>query len=314
MLKINNNLYHYLIHKLGAYYELNTEKVQSNIHNTPDDNKWYLGTYFPRSFKESYIIFRDIITELKKYNYFDLKSDINILDLGSGTGGQIFGFLHALHDNIDNDLTIHIYSIDGNQNALDIQKNIFDNYWKQNFKKHNINCSFYCVVFKNGNDISKFLSESITKNSIDIILSFKFLSEILKYDDYIYAKTLKSCENILSDNGIFVLDDITIEIDTIFPNLGKTYKKYIPYSINENIKEYLNSKHSLNILIPLCCFYNANQCKKHNCYAQCSIYSNIIIDNNTKYHKPVECKITYNLFIKQGIIFNEIKSFLQNVS
>lgn len=315
MLNINKQLYDYLINNLGAYYEQNTERVQSNINNTPDDNKWYLGTYFPKSFKESYIIFNDIITEMQKYDYFNFKDEINILDLGSGTGGQIFGFIQALHDNIDNNLTINIYSVDGNKNSLNIQKNIFDNYWEQNFKKHNINITFYCKIFNNGDDIDNFLSEKISSNSIDIILSFKFLSELLKYDNFIYTKTLKACENILKDNGILVLDDVTITIDTLlFPETDIIYKRYIPYSINENIKEYLNKEHSLNLLLPLCCFYNANQCKKSDCYEQCSIYSNMIIDNNTNHSRQIECKIIYNLFIKNGNIYKKIHSFLQHMN
>ena len=120
----------------------------------------------------------------------------------------------------------------------------------------------------------------------------------------------------MKDNGILVLDDVTITIDTLlFPETDIIYKRYIPYSINENIKEYLNKEHSLNLLLPLCCFYNANQCKKSDCYEQCSIYSNMIIDNNTNHSRQIECKIIYNLFIKNGNIYKydqNLRCFLKS--
>ena len=268
MLDINKQLYYYLIKELGAYYEQHTNEVKSNLNNSPEDNKWYLGTYFPKSFKESYTIFSDILQFFNNYDIFN-NNEINILDLGSGTGGQLFGLLHVLSNKINRNLKINIYSIDGNENALEIQKNIFKNYWIYKYTEQDIKIKFIHYAFKNGDDIKKLLINNIEENSIDIFLSFKFLSEVLKNDNKVYRKTL--------------------------------------------IKEYLNSEHSLNLLLPLCCFYNAKQCKKSNCYAQCSIYSNMIIDNNT-YSKQVECKIMYNLFTKNGIIHENIQSFLQNVS
>lgn len=308
MLDINKQLYYYLIKELGAYYEQHTNEVKSNLNNSPEDNKWYLGTYFPKSFKESYTIFSDILQFFNNYDIFN-NNEINILDLGSGTGGQLFGLLHVLSNKINRNLKINIYSIDGNENALEIQKNIFKNYWIYRYTEQDIKIKFIHYAFKNGDDIKKLLINNIEENSIDIFLSFKFLSEVLKNDNKVYRKTLKASENILKENGILILDDVCMPIATY----GEMYEKFIPYTINENIKEYLNSEHSLNLLLPLCCFYNAKQCKKSNCYAQCSIYSNMIIDNNT-YSKQVECKIMYNLFTKNGIMHENIQSFLQNVS
>ena len=267
MLDINKQLYYYLIKELGAYYEQHTNEVKSNLNNSPEDNKWYLGTYFPKSFKESCTIFSDILQFFNNYDIFN-NNEINILDLGSGTGGQLFGLLHVLSNKINRNLKINIYSIDGNENALEIQKNIFKNYWIYRYTEQDIKIKFIHYAFKNGDDIKKLLINNIEEHSIDIFLSFKFLSEVLKNDNKVYRKTLKASKNILKENGILILDDVCMPIATY----GEMYEKFIPYTINENIKEYLNSEHSLNLLLPLCCFYNAKQCKKSNCYAQCSIF------------------------------------------
>ena len=141
MLDINKQLYHYLIKELGAYYEQHTNEVKSNLNNSPEDNKWYLGTYFPKSFKESYIIFSDILQFFNNYDIFD-NNEINILDLGSGTGSQLFGLLHVLDNKINRNLKINIYSIDGNKNALEIQSKIFKNYWIHKYTEQNIKIKF----------------------------------------------------------------------------------------------------------------------------------------------------------------------------
>ena len=51
----------------------------------------YLGTYFPRSYAESYCIF----SEYFKSNNSDFadKEELSIFDFGSGTGGEIIGLL-----------------------------------------------------------------------------------------------------------------------------------------------------------------------------------------------------------------------------
>ena len=127
MLNINRPLYDYIIKNLGAYWQPHQEQVELNLNNSCEDNQWYLGTYFPRSFKESYTIFNDIYKALQEYGFCNY-STLNILDIGTGTGGQIFGLLQSIEENITSPLNINIYSVDGNHDSMDIQGNIFNNY------------------------------------------------------------------------------------------------------------------------------------------------------------------------------------------
>lgn len=313
MLTINNKLYEFIINDLGGFYEQNQEKVKSNINNNSDDNKWYLGTYFPKSFKESYVLFSDIYSAINKYGFLNNKREINILDIGSGTGGEIYGILQVLEEQVDSKLIINIYSVDGNENALQLQENIYHNYWKQSFHKHEINFMFIQQIFKTGEDIDTFIKNKFKTGQIDIVVSFKALSELLEYDNEVYYKFLKSCENILANDGILLLDDVTCEIKTLTDS-GIIINKYIPYTINDNIRKYIKTNHMLNIITPLCCLYNLENCKKNDCYSQCIIYSNMIV-NKRREHRDIDCKIQYNLFIKQGelsnklyVIFNEFRN------
>ena len=56
----------------------------------------YLGTYFPRSYAESYCIFREFFHNYP--NQFGKKEEISFFDFGCGTGGEIIGFLTALSE------------------------------------------------------------------------------------------------------------------------------------------------------------------------------------------------------------------------
>lgn len=314
MYHIDLDLYSYIIEEHGAYYQKQyTGEVRYNLGNTPDANQRYLGTYFPRSFKEAYEIFGDIFKVLKCFDYFELKDEINILDLGSGTGGQIFGLLRQLNDLINNSLKINIYSVDGNENALNIQKDILEGYWNKSFNKHKIEVEYKLEKFSTGDSIEKFLLNEIPAKSIDIVLSFKFLSELLNIDSQVYANTIKASENILKDDGLLVLADVTAIIPGCY--------KYIPIVINKNIKQYLNEKNNLlNLVIPLCCFYNINKCTKNECFFQFFILSTMIIDTGISSYdkgykaKDENCKVAYNLFMKNGRVYDKIKEFLNGLN
>ena len=51
----------------------------------------YLGTYFPRSYAESYCIFNNFFE--KSPYFFSNKEELSIFDFGSGTGGEIIGLI-----------------------------------------------------------------------------------------------------------------------------------------------------------------------------------------------------------------------------
>ena len=74
---------------------------------------------------------------------------------------NFFGLLHVLSNKINRNLKINIYSIDGNKNALEIQKNIFKNYWIYKYTEQDIKIKFFYYAFKNGDDIKKLLINNI---------------------------------------------------------------------------------------------------------------------------------------------------------
>ena len=161
-----------------------------------------------------------------------LHKNLNILDLGSGTGGQLFALLQIIEEEVNTPLNINIFSIDGNQNALDIQKQIYNDIFKHK-KRHKIYLYTTLKEFKNSIDIYNFLT---IFNNIDILLSFKFLSEMLRYDTNIWYSVLKAGNEILKPNGIICFNDVSMKIEI----KDKSYEEFIPIYMNNNVNILLS--------------------------------------------------------------------------
>ena len=81
-----------------------------------DDIKKYLGTYFPRSYAESFCIFSNYLS--KESRVYKNCQELSIFDFGCGTGGELIGFIMAVVKHLPNIKKIVIRALDGNTYAL----------------------------------------------------------------------------------------------------------------------------------------------------------------------------------------------------
>ena len=79
--------------QLGAKYQRSNADM-TVIDWDKNDVLNYLGTYFPRSYTESYCIFSDFFRNHPKQ--FANKTELSVFDFGCGTGGEIIGLLTVL--------------------------------------------------------------------------------------------------------------------------------------------------------------------------------------------------------------------------
>ncbi len=166
----------------------------------------YLGTYFPRSFAESYCIFKQYFQEK---DIFTTKEPISLLDFGCGTGGEIFGLATALIECRPNVKTLKVKAIDGNQYAL----NRFDDI-KDVFNKHmslQIVCTPSAIKIDDFYDLS--ILNAILDSQYDIITSFKAVCEFVTKQQFeeknAYEHLAKFMLPKLSDTGIMLLVDVS---------------------------------------------------------------------------------------------------------
>lgn len=168
----------------------------------------YLGTYFPRSYTESYCIFSNFFkAHLEDWNS---RSSISIFDFGCGTGGETVGLLLALHEFLPNIKEVSIRGLDGNHCALRL------------FEKMIIRCSRHlslsvktikiCPI-----EISDFydmtIIDSVISESFDIIISCKAVCEFVTKERFEEQNAYKQIASTLlpklKEDGIMLLVDIT---------------------------------------------------------------------------------------------------------
>ena len=208
----------------------------------------YLGTYFPRSYAESYSIFSEYFKNHpdKYFNY----SELSILDFGCGTGGEIIGLLSCIELLLKDVSIIKIFGIDGNHHAL----RLFEKAMKDYRKRSRLNISVQLAPITIGNFYDLSVLDEIVTEQFDIIMSFKAICEFVTKDQFEgnnpYAHIAKTYIPHLNNEGIMVLVDVT--------TYNNTSKEWLPNMIDKG----LSSTNCL--IIGRNSGYNQTFCVKHS--------------------------------------------------
>ena len=109
--------------QLGAKYQRSNADM-TVIDWDKNDVLNYLGTYFPRSYAESYCIFSEFFKSYPE-RYSD-KSTLTVFDFGCGTGGEIIGMLTAINKHLFQIKNLNIYALDGNYFALRLYEKVLN--------------------------------------------------------------------------------------------------------------------------------------------------------------------------------------------
>lgn len=202
----------------------------SDMTNIDDDREKtlnYLGTYFPRSYAESYCIFTDYFKA--NGSIFADKEELSVFDFGSGTGGEIIGLLTVLNEQLPNLKSVRVVALDGNQHALRMYEKILHNTQKR------IRITIYsrssAVKIDDFYDLS--ILDSVVSDKYDIILSYKAICEFVTKQQFEqqnpYGHIIRFLLPKLKEPGIFLLEDITIRNDTA--------KEWLPIMMDKGLRE-----------------------------------------------------------------------------
>ncbi len=245
----------FIFDQLNAEYEPDFKRYDYNLYLTKEENLKYLGTYFPRSYAESFCIFDNIFQNSKYQNSLFENKSLNILSVGCGTGGDIFGLLTTIIKYCHNVSNIRIWAIDGNEDALVLLEKIIEQFRKtttKTIKLHTLKQIFYSV-----DDID---IQQINQRKFDFILSFKMICEIIttgtdsinnSYYDFVMKFT-----PFLTSKGLCVLLDVTTKTEH--------NTSFNPILMNRQVNQALLKLEEFQTLLPLPCnFY------ERNCMEQC---------------------------------------------
>ena len=167
----------------------------------------YLGTYFPRSFAESYTIFKRFFRD--NSSQFMSVSCFSIFDFGCGTGGELLGLILALKEFYPQILKIRIKALDGNIHALRILESIIN---KLSFEiQTEILLDPIPVVIDDLYDFG--IVVNTLKDNFDCIISFKAMCEFVTKKQFEesnpYEYLIETLTPKLNENGLLCLADIT---------------------------------------------------------------------------------------------------------
>ncbi len=260
--------------------------------DTDEFYKIYLGTYFPRSLCESFLIFYDLYSNKVIANIFDNKQEINILDIGTGTGGNVLGICYFLKKiGYTKDKKINIYTIEQFANAIKYQKIFVDkfNEWyglNVNLKHFEAKFDFpYKSDFET--KFKQFNAHFNINFKFDIITTSKFISEFYNRDyaqsQNLYSFFVDFFSKFLIKEGILLL------LDLVSKDIKSTHPRYKAEIMSQEINSYLKSNKSLEYILPLSCAKWNKECTTQHCYIE-----NIFTVQHSKRTSDVS-KVTYRI-------------------
>lgn len=187
----------------------------SDMTNIDDDEERtlnYLGTYFPRSYAESYCIFTDYYQKYK--DCISVKEELSLFDFGCGTGGEIIGLLTVLNEQFSNLKKIRIVALDGNPKALRKYEKILSIFEK----KVSMQIKNRTIPTPIDDFYDLHIVDDVLNEQFDIIITFKAICEFVTKDRFeqqnAYGHIVKFLLPKLKDNGILLLEDVTTYNDT----------------------------------------------------------------------------------------------------
>ena len=277
-----------IFQQIKAQYNPDYKKHSYNLDLTEDEVLNYLGTYFPRSYSEAFCIYDNIFHNSQFIDATKNKQEINILDIGCGTGGEIIGLIYALEKYLPSNIQFNIEAIDGNQYSLNIFRQIIELLTKRTHRQYNINAKQ--TVFQSVDDIHS-IATSYQDKTFDFIQMCKFGCElesrkVCKMANP-YKLLLMSFAGHLAPTGLFLMLDVTTQSHT--DNL------FYPILLNTGIREALYKLPHWGTLIPTCCGQFDKQCDK-----QCFTQHQFSIDHSQKMGD--QSRVAYRVLAQKDFI------------
>jgi len=252
----------FLFNHLKAEYAPDFQRFGYNLDLNEEENLKYLGTYFPRSYAESFCIFDNIFQNKQYQKNISQKGHLHILSIGCGTGGDLIGLITVIEKYFPKISEIEIWALDGNKEALSILEEIIIKLNIQHSK--NIKLKPIKSIF---NSVAQINIQQINGQEFDFILSFKMICEIIsegKGDcDNSYYDFVMKFAPMLSESGLCALLDVTTKTEH-----NNTYN---PILKNSQVNQALRELQNYQTLLPLSCFQNERSCTEQ-CFTQQKFY------------------------------------------
>lgn len=242
----------FIFNDLEGRYAPDFRRYATNLNLTEDEVLNYSGTYCLRSVGEAKLITSNLLMNQTINRAWLGTEPLKILDIGSGSGGNLAGIIMAIKDSFVDAPELEILSVDGNKNMLTFQQKIMDK-----VKVDYSNTIHYTQLEYQINSIFD-LQDLSDKAGVgwNYITTFKCLSEI-PIIPRIYYEFTRCFSPLLADNGLLLVLDVTTK-----DNLSE----FNPILLNQEISGF-EQQNPFRTLLPLSCAIHSNHCQQR-CFTQ----------------------------------------------
>ncbi|MBQ9274887.1 MAG: hypothetical protein IJ228_08745 [Succinivibrio sp.] len=248
----------YLFKIRSSSYRPDPRKFSLNLDNDLEDQLIYLGTYFPRSFAESYCVFDNLL----RHSFFErllrYKDKLRIYSLGCGCGGEVVGALQAMRDRAQYSGKIEVTGVDGNESALEIFAQVLQRMGKRQSLSLSVDTKLQIM-----DDTWQGL-DAAPDSGYDLIICSKLINELYAtsaMQGSLYLRLAQGLGHALAPEGVLYLADVSNAISL------NGRQVYVPVLLNYELQQ-LSDQDDLVTISPWCCRAGSAHCTGQNCYTQ----------------------------------------------
>lgn len=262
---------------LHAEYAPDFQRFEYNLNLSLEDNQRYLGTYFPRSYAETFCIFENLFCNEAIKAKYSLLTEISILSVGCGTGGDILGLLTVINKHFASINKVNVVAVDGNEDALAILAQIISQA-SQQFRKEMV-LTTKQIVFDS-------ISAIDVETSFDFIITSKMINEIINKGngllDNSYYDFAQAFSPMLKETGIMMILDVTTKVGV---------SEFCPILLNRQINRFVHECPDFVSIIPIPC------AEKENCQVQCFSQKEFSV-THSKFSND-KSRVAYRILVKK---------------
>lgn len=244
----------FIFEKLGASYDPRYKRFAYNDDLSEEEALIYLGTYFPRSYAEHFLIFENLFSNPVFRSKLEAKRHLSVFSIGAGTGGDIVGLLTAIDKFLPTSIGITLIALDANRNSLNLQKEVIDRYCSISTRE--ISLSQFCDRIEDEGTLQKYSDNALPDGSLDFILLAKVGCELhgksIFDGENVYEVCLRQFASKLSESGVFCMLDVTTNVDG---------KAFMPFILNQGVNDFVSKNTAYSSLLPLSCHFFEKECK-----------------------------------------------------